>query len=72
MTRSSEHHFKKTAKKRLIKQAGGVCSICGSSHTTNNPLEIHHKLSVSNGGLTIEKNAQVVCRKCHAKLHNGG
>jgi 5-methylcytosine-specific restriction endonuclease McrA len=43
------------------------CEICG----TNKNLTIHHKEEISNHPEKIfdEENCQVVCRKCHDKIH---
>lgn len=43
------------------------CEICG----TNKNLTIHHKEEISNHPEKMfdEENCQIVCRKCHDKIH---
>lgn len=53
-------------KKRLIRKQGAICEICDCD--TDN-LIAHHKIPVSQGGKTSEKNIQLVCTLCHKQLH---
>ena len=71
MSRPREHKFPKTLKRRMLKAAGSLCSIC------LRPLimataEPHHIIPVSSGGLTIQENGQIVCAPCHVGLHQKG
>jgi len=52
-------------KKALIDSADGKCVKCGSSEK----LVIHHKTAIENGGNNSDKNLQVLCEKCHLKIH---
>ena len=53
-------------KKRLIRKRGYICEICNND---TDDLIAHHKIPVSQGGKTSEKNVQLVCSPCHKELH---
>ena len=57
-----------------------TCQICGTPHravneygielpTTDNELDLHHKIPVSEGGSDAPDNLVTVCRKCHKEIH---
>ena len=50
----------------LLNYLGRLCTWCGSLEK----LHIHHILPRSNGGQNIMANLEVVCSKCHWKLHS--
>lgn len=54
-------------KTKILKRRGKICEIC---NTKPNALIMHHKVPVSQGGKTIEKNVQLVCDPCHRIIHN--
>ena len=70
--RPKDAQVKKSLKRRLLKQQGGVCKLCkgmGTGDSGYNPLEPHHKIPVHKGGKTEEGNLEILCRKCHVKEH---
>ena len=67
--RAATNHFKKSAKRRLVRRFGG-CQICSSSgDLTYNPLKTHHVIPVRDGGETVLENCMILCRDCHTALH---
>lgn len=68
MSRPKEHRVKKTLKRRLIREQGGVCAACGCRGTTST-LEPHHIIPVSRGGATEWGNLTALCRACHVARH---
>lgn len=44
-----------------------VCFVCGNKKN----LEIHHIVSIRNGGDSSMKNLMVLCECCHKKVHTG-
>ena len=55
----------------IIKNRGNKCEICGISGKYKKLL-VHHKKPVSKGGTNEWSNLQVVCNKCHSRIHNYG
>jgi 5-methylcytosine-specific restriction endonuclease McrA len=68
MSRSVEHRFSKTLKKKILRAAGDLCSICAISLNMAT-AEPHHIIPVSFGGATTRENCQILCRPCHIRLH---
>lgn len=60
-----------------LKRANGICEICKTPapfirRKDNTPyLEVHHKTSISEGGLDNIENTIAVCPNCHTELHYG-
>ena len=52
-------------KKRLIKQRGNSCQMCGATGT----LHAHHITPMSDGGTDDDSNLLLVCADCHLKVH---
>jgi len=46
------------------------CGECGRTRDGKKRFEIHHKVSIKNGGKNTEDNLVAVCRMCHKKLDN--
>lgn len=64
----------KSLKKSLFKKIGG-CQNCGQgniggSSRDNNTLEVHHYIPRNTGGNDSITNSVLLCRNCHAKVHN--
>jgi 5-methylcytosine-specific restriction endonuclease McrA len=57
--------FTNACKKRVYQKYDGKCADCGRLHG----LEIHHLLSVKNGGRNGIDNLVLVCMLCHQKRH---
>lgn len=59
-------------RERALEHYGHVCARCGKSFDESN-LHVHH-IDGNNGGTEIGnhsiENLMVLCRSCHAKLHN--
>lgn len=68
MSRAAEHRFSKTLKKKMLRAAGDLCSICGTALDMST-AEPHHIIPVSAGGATTRENCQILCRPCHTRLH---
>ena len=66
--RGKQCRFKKSAKKSALKLADCRCSVCGCMLTMAT-AEPHHIRPVSDGGLTVTTNCQIVCRPCHVDIH---
>lgn len=61
-----------TERKEKIKSEGNLCSRCGKTKTRKYrkyPLEVHHTISISNGGSHLESNLELICKSCHKKEH---
>ena len=69
-----KHGHSKALKKRLMRRHGG-CQACGGGQLGGGRhapvLEIHHYVPRHMGGADTEDNAVLVCRPCHAAIHNG-
>jgi 5-methylcytosine-specific restriction endonuclease McrA len=52
-------------KKQLEALYGHVCSSCGYTGY----LEVHHKISVINGGSNKIENLTLLCELCHCETH---
>ncbi len=61
----------------VIERAAGVCEKCGEPapflrRKDGSPyLEVHHKVTLANGGEDSVENAIAICPNCHRKLHYG-
>jgi len=72
----------KLIRSSLIFKRGNKCEVCGCIGGPEDPddfdskkhrkLLIHHKKPIKEGGDNQESNLQVVCFKCHSKIHNHG
>jgi hypothetical protein len=51
-----------TILEKLIRRDGSRCSVCGA---TNMPLQVHHRVPLSEGGNDSLDNLVLVCQKCH-------
>lgn len=50
---------------RILQRDNESCTECGKS---NLPLEVHHIIPVSEGGLDSLQNLRALCRSCHRKI----
>ncbi len=61
----------------VLKRAGGLCENCDSPapfmrKKDNSPyLEVHHKMTLANGGEDTVENAEALCPNCHRMKHHG-
>lgn len=61
----------------VMKRANGFCEACGKPApfiraSNGKPyLEIHHKVSLANGGEDTVENAIALCPNCHREMHFG-
>lgn len=61
----------------VLERANGVCESCKLSapfirKKDNTPyLEVHHKLTLAEGGEDIVKNTEALCPNCHREAHFG-
>lgn len=53
------------ARKRIIKKRGNICEGCGYPGY----VELHHIISVVDGGTNADENLLLLCEKCHAEHH---
>jgi hypothetical protein len=53
-------------RKKKIEAVNGKCEKCGS----DNNVELHHKVSIKNGGDNSDGNLIVLCSECHKKIHS--
>ncbi len=55
------------------RQAAGICELCGQEAPflcKEQPfLEVHHVVSLADGGIDSVENAVAVCPNCHRRLH---
>lgn len=72
-TTDRSKRMKKTIKKKLFDIHKG-CQICGEGtiggSRNDKVLEVHHYNSRSSGGTETLENSVLLCRKCHADVHN--
>lgn len=68
--RSGKHCFTKTQRRKILKNAGGCCEVCGVELNMIT-LSCHHIVYVSRGGPTTVDNGMALCRTCHTKVHQG-
>ena len=60
-----------------LQRANGVCECCKQNapfrrKSDNTPyLEVHHKISLANGGKDVLENTEALCPNCHRKKHLG-
>src|SRR3989339_562828 len=54
---------------RVLKEAKGVCALCGCTKDTR-PLDVDHIIPRSKGGKTVYENLQVLCSKCNRSKNN--
>jgi len=45
------------------------CVLCGHAGSPGNPLEVHHRVRIADGGGHEEANLVTLCRSCHAATH---
>lgn len=61
----------------VLLRAGGICERCNSNapfirKKDNSPyLEVHHKITLADGGDDTIENAIAVCPNCHREMHFG-
>jgi 5-methylcytosine-specific restriction protein A len=62
----------------VLRRAEGVCEKCRKDapflrRSDGSPfLEVHHRLSLSQGGEDSVENALALCPNCHREIHHGG
>lgn len=64
MSRACEISTK--VRRKVWARDGGCCIICGTPGAPNS-----HYIRRSHGGLGIERNVAVMCRRCHEEYDNG-
>ena len=59
-------------KRKLVKQRGQVCELCGCHIERYCKTNIHHVIPWTRypEGELDERNIMVVCQKCHSEIHN--
>jgi 5-methylcytosine-specific restriction protein A len=61
----------------VLKRANGICERCNKSAPFNRKsdgtpfLEVHHKITLAEGGEDTVENAIALCPNCHRELHHG-
>jgi len=60
----SRKKLSKSERTIVLRRQYGTCATCPNKY----PLEEHHKISVSNGGLTDIKNVVLLCPNCHSAI----
>lgn len=55
-------------KTRLKGIYGNACQDCGNTET---PVQLHHIVSIADGGETTPENSLMLCVDCHRKRHGG-
>ena len=55
-------------RRRLLNERGWRCESCGRAGR----LELHHVITVEDGGDDSPDNLKVLCRPCHFATHNRG
>ena len=65
--RKEELQRRRDLKTLLILKYGWVCMTCGGKSW---PLDLSHKVSLSQGGKTEEGNVEILCRECHLRRHH--
>jgi hypothetical protein len=58
-----KRYFDKQQRSILAWVAGGSCKICKTKLT--NDFHADHVIAFTNGGKTITKNGQALCKKCN-------
>lgn len=56
-----------TMRKRLLRRCGHQCQQCGFIGY----VELHHRISVRDGGTFAEDNLILLCERCHKTAHFG-
>ena len=62
-------HAWRRLRKRILDAAGWRCAECGI-HSSR--LELHHIVSIEDGGGDFPDNLRVLCRGCHHQIHKRG
>ena len=66
----------KDARAAYVKYAGGLCEVCLAKGLYNAGEIVHHKIhitpaNIGNPSITLSfNNLQLVCRECHAAIHD--
>jgi len=56
--------------KRVKKRDNFTCQDCKTKHPPwSKYLDVHHKVPLSKGGKSIDKNLVTLCYRCHSKYH---
>jgi 5-methylcytosine-specific restriction protein A len=66
---ASNKYGSRSFKKKLIKERGSCCEICGYNKIP--VLHIHHIIEQSNGGSDLASNLIILCPNCHGEVHAG-
>lgn len=68
---SSRNRLSKQERDTLKALAGHRCQRCGTAATPQNPLIVHHKRRVADGGGHARSNLEVLCMACSLAEHGG-
>jgi len=67
---SSRDRVQPPERARVKADAGDRCERCGTTGSPENPLQVHHRTRVADGGTHARGNLEVVCSDCHRAEHN--
>lgn len=62
--RTGTRHFNQVVRPAVLVRDGGMCGVCEHAAA----VEVHHVVSVAEGGTDDMSNLIAVCGPCHAKL----
>ena len=62
-----ENELREGAFKKAKVDGGYKCAMCGKIFPDKRFLQVDHIKSLNNGGLSVPKNLQILCRSCNAK-----
>jgi len=58
---------------RIVEEKGAACQLCGKVPMNLEPqLVLHHTISKKQGGTEDSRNLQLLCHKCHSRIHGHG
>ncbi|MGB3612753.1 MAG: HNH endonuclease signature motif containing protein [Elainellaceae cyanobacterium] len=57
------------SRQRIAQQQKGCCPICGEPLANDEPLDVHHRLPKTKGGLDTYSNLEMLHLFCHQQVH---
>ena len=66
---SSRNRLSPARRRRIKERDAHRCQRCGTEGSEDNPLRVHHRSRVADGGGHEETNLETVCDGCHAAVH---
>jgi 5-methylcytosine-specific restriction endonuclease McrA len=67
---SSRNRPAPSLRRKIKARDGDRCQRCGRPGTLKNPLRVHDRRRVADGGTHADLNLETLRRDCHADVHN--